>query len=60
MMYSAVAADDVILRAPACRGPKNLLFLLGIEIQRKKQILRCAQNDTILSLYRNAEHAIAR
>ena len=42
LLYSALAADDVILRAPACRGPKNLLFLLGIEIQRKKQILRGA------------------
>ena len=57
LLYSVHAADDVILRAPACRGPKNLLSLLGIEIQRKEQILRCAQNDTILSLYRNAENA---
>ena len=41
LLYSVHAADDVILRAPACRGPKNLLFLLGM-VNPKKQILRGA------------------
>ena len=46
-MYSAVTADDVILRAPACRGPKNLFFLLEDGDPNKEQILRFAQNDAI-------------
>jgi len=35
LLYSPLAADDVILKAPACRGPKNLLFPWRMEIQRK-------------------------
>ena len=58
-MYSGVAADDVILRAPARRGPKNLFFfLLEDGNPNQKRILRCAQNDTLLSLYRNDENAL--
>ena len=38
-MYSAVAAEDVILRVPARRGPKNLLFPQRIADRKDKQIL---------------------
>ena len=51
MMYSAVAADDVILRAPACRGTKNPLFPQRIADLKEKQILRCAQDDSIAFCY---------
>ena len=50
-MYSVVAADDVILRAPACRDPKNLLFPQRIADRKDKQILRCAQDDSIAFCY---------
>ena len=46
-MYSTVAADDVILRVPAFRGPKNLLFPQRIADRKEKQILRFAQDDSI-------------
>jgi len=38
-MYSVVAADDVILRVPARRGPKNLLFPQRIADLKEEQIL---------------------
>ena len=46
-MYRVVAADDVILRAPARRGPKNLLFPQRIADLKEKRILRFAQDDSI-------------
>ena len=47
LLYSALASDDVILRAPARRGPKNLLFPQRIADFKEKQILRFAQDDNI-------------
>ena len=57
-MYSAGAADDVILRADVLGRPEESVFLLEDGNPNKKQILRGvypersrrAQNDTLLSL----------
>ena len=55
-MYSA---DDVILRADAFGRPEESAFsLLEDGNPNKKQILRYAQNDALLSLYRNDENTL--
>ena len=59
-MYSAVVADDVILRADAFCRPEESVCLLEDGNAKKKQILRCAQNDTTMILYRNDENALAQ
>ncbi len=57
-MYNAIAADDVILRADAlCRTEESAFFARAWKY-KEKQVLRCAQNDDITSLYSNDENAL--
>ena len=58
MLYSTVAADDVILRADGfCRTEESAVSLQD-KNPKKQQIPRCAQNDTIISLYSNDENGL--
>ena len=50
-MYSAVAADDVILRADAFSRPEESAFPQRIADLKDKQILRCAQDGSLAFCY---------